>query len=83
MGASHVSVLAYLMCAYMSFCLRCFLCVQSFADGFGLQTPLVNGQLKVIRYHPYYDRCIIHHVRLNIFSCSKVICYVYHPYFDM
>jgi hypothetical protein len=31
-------------------------CVQSFADGFGLQTPLVNGQLKVIRYHPYFDR---------------------------
>jgi len=26
------------------------------AQGFGLQTPLVNGQLKVIRYYPYFDQ---------------------------
>lgn len=30
--------------------------LQSFADGFGLQTPLVNGQLKVIRYYSYFER---------------------------
>ena len=29
---------------------------EAFAEGFGLQTPLVNGQLKVIRYHPYFDQ---------------------------
>lgn len=29
----------------------------SFAQGFGLQTPLINEQKKVIRYYPYFDRC--------------------------
>uniref|UniRef100_A0A7S2SK19 Protein O-GlcNAc transferase n=1 Tax=Rhizochromulina marina TaxID=1034831 RepID=A0A7S2SK19_9STRA len=29
---------------------------EAFEEGFGLQTPLVNGQLKVIRYYPYFPR---------------------------
>jgi hypothetical protein len=28
---------------------------KSFHDGFGLHTPMVNGELKCIRYYPYFD----------------------------
>uniref|UniRef100_A0A7S1NK44 Protein O-GlcNAc transferase n=1 Tax=Eutreptiella gymnastica TaxID=73025 RepID=A0A7S1NK44_9EUGL len=28
-----------------------------FHEGFGLQTPMLTGQLKVPRYYPYFDRC--------------------------
>jgi tetratricopeptide (TPR) repeat protein len=28
---------------------------KSFEEGFGLQTPMVNGQLKCIRYYSYFD----------------------------
>jgi len=28
---------------------------KSFSDGFGLHTPMVNGELKCIRYYPYFD----------------------------
>jgi len=27
---------------------------RAFEEGFGLQTPIVNGQLKTIRYYPYF-----------------------------
>jgi hypothetical protein len=30
---------------------------ESFKAGFGLQTPIVNGPLKVVRYYPYFNRC--------------------------
>ena len=29
---------------------------EAFEEGFGLQTPLVNGQLKVYRYYPYFNQ---------------------------
>ena len=29
---------------------------EAFAEGFGLQTPLVNGQLKVYRYYSYFHQ---------------------------
>jgi hypothetical protein len=29
---------------------------KAFKDGFGLQTPIVNGQLKTIRYYSYFPR---------------------------
>jgi tetratricopeptide (TPR) repeat protein len=29
---------------------------KAFEDGFGLQTPIVNGQLKTIRYYSYYPQ---------------------------
>ena len=32
------------------------LTTQAFEDGFGLQTPIVNGQLKTIRYYSYFDK---------------------------
>eukprot|EP01042_Synura_sphagnicola_P003973 gene3973-4987_t len=32
------------------------LTATSFKEGFGLQTPLVNGQLKTIRYYYYFER---------------------------
>ncbi len=28
----------------------------SFREGFGLQTPIINGQLKAIRYYSYFDK---------------------------
>eukprot|EP01012_Entosiphon_sulcatum_P042266 TRINITY_DN56241_c0_g1_i1.p1 TRINITY_DN56241_c0_g1~~TRINITY_DN56241_c0_g1_i1.p1 ORF type:complete len:907 (+),score=159.92 TRINITY_DN56241_c0_g1_i1:30-2723(+) len=28
-----------------------------YSEGFGLQTPMVTGQLKVPRYYPYFQRC--------------------------
>ncbi len=28
---------------------------KAFEDGFGLQTPIVNGQLKTVRYYCYFD----------------------------
>ena len=28
---------------------------SAFEEGFGLQTPLVNGQLNVVRYYPYFE----------------------------
>eukprot|EP00752_Nemacystus_decipiens_P001790 g1729.t1 len=31
---------------------------SAFREGFGLQTPMVNGQLKVVRYYPYYDMAL-------------------------
>jgi len=31
---------------------------EAFAEGFGLQTPLVSGQLAVVRYHPYLQRAL-------------------------
>jgi tetratricopeptide (TPR) repeat protein len=30
----------------------------AFDEGFGLQTPIVNGQLKTIRYYSYYPRAL-------------------------
>jgi len=30
--------------------------LESFCDGFGLQTPMVSGQLKCIRYHSYFEK---------------------------
>ncbi|CAB1105083.1 unnamed protein product [Ectocarpus sp. CCAP 1310/34] len=30
----------------------------AFKEGFGLQTPMVNGQLKVVRYYPYYTMAL-------------------------
>lgn len=32
--------------------------LQSVVEGFGLQTPLVNGQLKTIRYFSYYPQAL-------------------------
>jgi tetratricopeptide (TPR) repeat protein len=29
---------------------------EAFEEGFGLQTPMVTGQLKVPRYYPYFDK---------------------------
>lgn len=29
---------------------------KAFNEGFGLQTPIVNGQLKTIRYYPYFPK---------------------------
>ena len=31
---------------------------EAFAEGFGLQTPMVTGQMKVVRYHPYFNRAL-------------------------
>ncbi|CAM9274638.1 unnamed protein product [Scytosiphon promiscuus] len=31
---------------------------SAFKEGFGLQTPMVNGQLKVVRYYPYYPMAL-------------------------
>ena len=31
---------------------------DAFADGFGLQTPLVNGQLKAVRYYSYFQPAV-------------------------
>eukprot|EP00960_Hanusia_phi_P038138 753295-Hanusia_phi.AAC.5 len=29
---------------------------EVFAEGFGLQTPMVTGQMNVVRYYPYFER---------------------------
>jgi len=31
---------------------------EAFAEGFGLQTPMVTGQMNVIRYYLYFDRAL-------------------------
>ena len=31
---------------------------EAFAEGFGLQTPMVTGQMKVVRYYPYFSRAL-------------------------
>jgi tetratricopeptide (TPR) repeat protein len=31
---------------------------EAFAEGFGLQTPMVTGQMNVIRYYPYFERAL-------------------------
>ena len=40
---------------YIYSCLFCSLTKKSFEDGFGLHTPMVNGELKCIRYYAYFD----------------------------
>lgn len=36
----------------------------SFNEGFGLQTPIINGQLKAIRYYSYFDKAFLLSKRL-------------------
>jgi hypothetical protein len=31
---------------------------EAFAEGFGLQTPMVTGQMNVVRYYPYFTRAL-------------------------
>jgi hypothetical protein len=31
---------------------------EAFAEGFGLQTPMVTGQMNVVRYYPYFSRAL-------------------------
>jgi hypothetical protein len=31
---------------------------RAFQEGFGLETPLVAGQLKVVRYYPYFNKAL-------------------------
>jgi len=31
---------------------------ESYHEGFGLQTPIVNGQWKTVRYYPYFKRAL-------------------------
>jgi hypothetical protein len=42
---------------------------KSFADGFGLETPIFSGQLKVIRYFSYFEK-----------SFSTLKSYLLHPF---
>ena len=50
--------------------------LKAFEEGFGLQTPLVNGQLKTVRYYPYFDKAF-HRMKAIAQVRTRVCVYVY------
>ncbi len=39
---------------------------EAFAEGFGLQTPMVTGQMNVIRYFPYFESALAVYVCMYV-----------------
>ena len=31
---------------------------MAFTEGFGLETPIISGQCKIVRYYPYFDMAL-------------------------
>ena len=43
---------------------------NAFEEGFGLQTPIVSGELKVFRYYPYFERAFALLKKLTCKQCE-------------
>ncbi len=52
------------------------LSTASFKEGFGLQTPIINGQLKAIRYYSYFEKAFVLSKRLLLdgyYDCRGIL----------